>query len=725
MLPASRVERSPLCAALRQAIPPSVRATGVRADRPADEGRRWRFSSLLPSIGLAFPCAAAAVQPSALPRGETELAPLETVVVTAVAPASPLTVITDPKVPRQPIPASDGADYLKTIPGFSAIRNGGSNGDPVLRGMFGSRLNILSNGSPMPGACPARMDAPTSYISPENFDRLIVIKGPQSVLWGPGASAGTIRFERDTPRFDKAGVRFDGAVLAGGYGRNDQSADLTFGDERFYARVTANHAHSQDYRDGDGNTVPSRWDKWNTDLTLGFTPDADTVFELTAGTGDGNARYAGRSMDGTRFRRESLSGRFEKRNLGETLRKIEAQLYYNDADHVMDNFTLRAPDPTSMMPNPMAADVNRTTVGGRLAATWQWGTRFDLTGGMDWQRSRHRSRSGTDVSPYQDAAWSKDATLGNLGWFAEGTWHADAMQRVVAGARLDLASAKDWRTNVGMMPMPNPSAGERRTAVLPSGFVRYERDLDALPATVYAGLGHVERFPDYWELFAPNMGPSGSSNAFDGLRPEKTTQLDIGAQYRTAALDAWVSAYAGYVQNFILFSYAPGGMMGDTSTARNVDAAIMGAELGVSYRLAPSWRVGSTLAYAAGNNRSDGGPLPQMPPLELRLSANYDSGAWSAGVLWRLVAAQHRVALNEGNVVGKDFGASSGFGTLALNATYAFSKHVKLTLGVDNLFNRTYSEHLNLAGNAGFGYGASVPVNEPGRTGWARLTMQF
>ena len=224
---------------------------------------------------------------------------------------SPLTFITNPKTPRQPLPASDGTDYLKTIPGFSAIRNGGTNGDPVLRGMFGSRLNILTNGSSMPGACPGRMDAPSSYISPETFDQLTVIKGPQTVLWGPGASAGTVRFDRDTPRFTEAGVRFDGSLTGGSFGRNDQTADFTAGNESVYVRVTGNHSHSQDYKDGNGLRVPSRWDKWNTDLALGFTPDADTLFELTAGTGDGEARYGGRGMDGSKFKRESFGLRFE------------------------------------------------------------------------------------------------------------------------------------------------------------------------------------------------------------------------------------------------------------------------------------------------------------------------------------------------------------------------------------------------------------------------------
>lgn len=136
-------------------------------------------------------------------------------VITAVQQDSPLTIITNPKQARQPIPASDAADYLKTIPGFSAVRGGGSNSDPVLRGMFGSRLKLLTNGGEMLGACPSRMDAPSSYIAPQNFDQLTVIKGPQSVAWGPGASAGIIRFDRLPESFDEPGSRLDATVVAG------------------------------------------------------------------------------------------------------------------------------------------------------------------------------------------------------------------------------------------------------------------------------------------------------------------------------------------------------------------------------------------------------------------------------------------------------------------------------------------------------------------------------
>lgn len=650
-----------------------------------------------------------------LPPVEVVASPLRT----------PLVVVTNPKTPRQPLPASDGADYLKTIPGFASIRSGGTNGDAVLRGMFGSRLNILANGMPTLGACPGRMDAPTSYIAPESYDKLTVVKGPQTVLYGPGASAGTVLFERTTRRFDKPGMRFDGSLVGGSFGRNDQNIDVTAGTPDVYGRVTANHAHSDDYKDGNGRTVPSQWDKWNADAALGWTPDDHTRVELTAGGGDGYARYAGRGMDGAHFRRETFGLSFDKQHIGDVLDRVEARVYYNEADHVMDNYTLRQPDPTSSMPMRMASEVRRRTLGARAAATFRFGDDFKLVAGVDAQSNRLDSRSAMGRQNYADKPWNAQTTMWNAGAFGELTWYASDTSRVIGGARVDHASARDKRpTTGGMMGKPNPTFEDDRSRVLPSGFIRYERDLTALPVTWYAGIGHAERFPDYWELFSANRGPAGAVNAFSAVKPEKTTQLDIGAQYRSERLDAWVSAYAGYVQDFILFNYAAG-MMGSTTQATNVNAQIMGGEAGVAWRPVAPLRVETSLAYAWGRNVATGDPLPQMPPLEARFGVEYTRGAWSAGGLWRVVASQHRYALNEGNVVGKDFGPSAGFGVLSLHAQYNVSKTVQVSVGVDNVLNKAYTEHLNLAGNAGFGYAANTPVTEPGRTAWVRVSAKM
>ena len=650
---------------------------------------------------LALACAAL-FTPLVYAQDSAPTTTLDEVVVTAIHDQSAVQVVTDPKIPRQPVPASDAADYLQTIPGFSAVRSGGTNGDPVFRGQFGSRLPLLTNGMQMLGACPGRMDTPSSYIAPETFDVLTLIKGPQTVLWGPGASAGVVRFERERPDFAAGPVNFTASLLGASAGRNDQNADLAAGNDQFYARISANHSHGQDYKDGDGTSIPSGWNKWNADAALGWTPDADTLVELSAGAGDGWARSAARGMDGTQFRRDSLGLRLQKQNITPWLSKVEAQIYRNEADHLMDNFQRRPLPPGKMA---MASNVKRVVTGGRIAATLQPTPALTADIGLDLQRNTHEGRSGMGMS-YLNQPWVRDAKFANLGLFSELRWQAAPSTLWVGGLRLDRAQAWDYR---------NPASTHKRDeSALPSGFVRWEQTL-ASGATTYVGLGHVQRFPDYWELISGKAG-----NVFATLEPEKTTQLDVGANWKGQNWQFWTSAYAGMVRDFILFDYAS-----NPSKARNIDARTAGFELGGSYKLAPAWTAQATVAYTWGSNRSDGTALPQMPPLEARLGLDYAQGPWTAGALWRLVAAQHRYTQDQGNVVGRDMGASSGFGVLSLHASYRVQRQLKITVGVDNLLDKTYAEHLNLAGNAGFGFPANTRLNEPGRTLWLRADMQF
>ncbi|MGY3039443.1 iron complex outermembrane receptor protein [Rhodanobacter sp. TND4EL1] len=682
-------------------------------------------------IGLALLIGTPLVSTATEPTTQT----FPPIVVTAVMQTSPLTVITNPKAPRQPVPASDGADFLKTIPGFAVIRKGGSNGDPVLRGMTGSRLNILIDGGQIGGGCPSRMDPPTAYISPQLYDRVTVIKGPETVLYGPGNSTGTVLFERDFKRYTAPSQTFEGSLLGGSNGRNDQMADLRAGTPDFYLGISANHTHAQDYDDGDGNRVHSYYDRWNTDLTLGWTPNDDTRVELTAGKGNGKAAYAFSSMDGAQFLRESVGLKFEQHYQDSALEKIEAQVYYNYADHVMDNYTLRDPDPTGMMPMAMAADVARTTVGGRLAATFLWGESLQLVTGVDGSANTHTSRSGGPAGgmlpDYHDQPRDRDARIGSIGTFGELEWTLAEGDRLISGARLDRAHARGYSLSTpassggmggGMGMGSTATLAASRSTTLPAGFVRFEHDLVSLPATFYAGIGHVERFPDYWELFGQHADKSVA--AFRGLAPEKTAQLDVGLQYNDGKrVKAWVSGYVGVVNDFILLDYGSGMMA--TSQARNVQARIGGTEAGLVYAFDNHWKGDATLAWAWGENRSDHRPLPQMPPLEARFGLTYDSGTWSVGALWRLAMAQDRVAPGSGNIIGQDLGPSAGFGVFSLNGGYRLSRTLTLSAGLDNLFNKTYAEHVNAANPGLVGYVNTLRVNEPGRTGWLKLDVKF
>ncbi|ULU23853.1 TonB-dependent copper receptor [Dyella terrae] len=689
--------------------------------------------ALAAALGIALGHAAHAGDADLATTPSTTLTP---VVVTATMQDSPLTIVVDPKKPRQPVPASDGADFLKSIPGFSTIRKGGSNGDPLLRGMSGSRLNILIDGGMIAGGCPSRMDPPTAYIAPQLFDRVTIIKGPETVLYGPGNSAGVVLFDRDFKRYTQSTLDGDASILFGSAGRNDQNLDLRAGNAAGYIGVSANHTHSQDYKDGDGNRVHSQYDRWNADATIGWTPTDDARIELTAGKGNGDAAYAFSGMDGAQFLRESVALKWTQEHLTTHWDKLEVQAYTNYADHVMDNYTLREPDPGSMMPMAMASDVDRRTSGGRAVGTWRWGDALELQGGFDGSVSVHDNRMGgppgSRMGYYKDKPRVRDARMQDIGTFAEARWAFAPSQRLVSGVRMDRAQARGYTLDAGlggddsmggmghMSTMPAQVAASR-SDTLPSGFVRYEHDLASQSATFYAGIGHVERFPDYWELFGQHV--EGTQESFHSLKPERTTQLDVGMQYRDDRLKAWVSAYGVVVDDFILMHYPVSAM--DVGYASNVQARIAGGEAGASYAIDSHWKTDITLAYTWGENRTEHRPLPQMPPLDARLGLSYEASHWSVGALWRLVTAQHRVAEGEGNIVGQDLGPSAGFGVFSLNGAYRIDRRYTLSAGIDNVFNKTYAEHVNAATAGLAGYVNTTRVNEPGRTLWIKLDAKL
>ena len=639
--------------------------------------------------------------------------------------ANGLIVRADPKQPIQPVPATDGADYLQSIAGFSSVKNGGTNGDVTFRGMFGSRIKILTDGTENLGACPSRMDAPTSYIQPESFDRITVTKGPQTVQYANTGSAATVIFERQKPKLSEDQSYFGQAsVLLGSYGRLDQNIEAVAGDEQKYIRLNANRSESNSYEDGNGDKVPSAWERWNTDLALGWTPDTNTWLELSAGKSDGEALYAGRDMDGSQFARESLGLRFEKKNLTDVIKKVEGQVNYSYNDHVMDNFRLRTPPLMEMehdghkmnMPNPSEMQVTRRTLNSRLAVTSEW-DKLSLITGVDTQQNHH---AGSMKSMMMNMPLTTNMKFNSYGAFGELGYKLNDRYKLVSGARIDQVKIEALQLN------------DDRKETLPSAFIRLESQHPEHDAKTYIGLGYVERVPDYWELFSTAHGNSGMPTpTFNDLDTEKTLQLDLGYQHQHGALKSWASAYAGLVNDYILMSYhnhATGGHGHGSSfsaSAKNVDATIAGAEAGIGYDFTDAIQADVSAMYAWGENTDTHKPLPQIAPLEGRLNVRYVQDKYTFGLLWRVVAKQDRISLHQGNIVGYDMNESKSFNTLALNASYNLAKDINIAVGVDNVFDKAYTEHLNKAGSSGFGFASEEQFNNIGRNYWARMSMKF
>ena len=634
-----------------------------------------------------------------------ETVTLSPVTVTGTQQQKANRVTFNPKAALQPLPAGDGADLLQSVPNMSIIRKGGSSGDPLFRGLGGSRLSVNADDQFIYGGCGMRMDPPTAYIHPNSFDKVVVTKGPQTVTQGMGLVSGSVQFIRKDPDFTEKPYNINATLTAGSNDRLDGSLEAEFGGKYGYVRTNISHNEADDYKDGDGdgNRIHSNFKRDSQMLQLGVTPTENTTIAGTYERSRAKVAYADRMMDGSKFDRDAWNVRFTQRNLTPWFSELELRYGKSEIDHVMDTYSLRTIYNPAGKQIKNANNPKRNTDTGRLKATFDW-DKLNLQTGLDYLDDVHVARHERGGDGYSHKPYMPNQSFKQWGVFTEASWQQTDNQRWVAGLRHDQVKAHYDTARV-----TDPVLKHQKFN-LNSGFLRWERNTDN-GLKYYAGFGIAERAPDYWERLR-------SENK--AIRAEQNRQIDAGVIWKHPNLHASVSVFGSNIKDFIMMERQ--GMM--NFNVRNINASRFGGEAEVKWTFAPNWEVGTSLAYTHGKNRTDGKPLAQTPPLEWNNTLAFDNGKFSAGALWRVVAKQNRYSKGQGNIVGQDIGASSGFGVLSLNAGWKFSKYATLQGGVDNVFNKTYAEFVSRGGDPSAGT-QTMRVNEPGRTAWLRLQAKF
>ena len=637
---------------------------------------------------------------------------LDEVIVTGYRTATPLTLSTDSQRPHQPIPAADGAGYLKTIPGFSVVRKGGLGGDPMMRGMGGSRMVMDMNGGGMSGGCPNRMDPTATYAFPETFSRIIVNKGPQSVRYGASV-AGSVIFERETERFEKPGVRGNISVLGASNHRFDELTDVTAGGKEGYTRIIQTRNYARDYADGDGRRIHSGYGRHSLTGIVGLTPDKDTLFEVSYDRSRGWAKYAHGGMDGSQFDRDSYAVKFERAHLSPIVEKLTLNFNHDTIDHIMDNYTLR---PAGM--RAMGTDVRREQYGIRAVTDLRFSPQTSAAVGIDLRRDAHYF---AEAHKHLKGTPNNDMDIDSFGIFLEYSRDLTERSRLLTGLRYDRMETDyhnaRFRNGMGRTVRDLVPGSAHDHAV--SGFVRWENTAKKQPLTFYVGLGHAERPADYWEAYHTWRAHGASHPSTTRPAKEKNTQLDLGWVYTGEKTNANLSLYYANVNDFILRK--PVGGYG------NVDARLYGFEAEITRTVSPLWTLGASLAYTRGDDRTNDAPLPQIAPLEANLTAKYSHKKAEANAVWRLVSKQNRYHKGYGSVTGTDYGPTGGFGILSLSLAYRPDENLTFSLGVDNLFNKTYAEFVNYSEAAipALGISAGGHITEPGRTLWFKSNYKF
>ncbi|MFN3604631.1 MAG: TonB-dependent receptor domain-containing protein [Leptonema sp. (in: bacteria)] len=143
------------------------------------------------------------------------------------------------------------AELLKEVDGVHNLRKGKSSVDINIRGFMKDNINILPNGEKIYGACPNRMDPPSTMINLEEFKTIEVIKGPYDVK-NQGSMGGAVYTElKDI----KTGLENSVRAQTGSYDEKSLSFRSAYGTEVFKISVSGNYTGYRPYKDGNGKSI--------------------------------------------------------------------------------------------------------------------------------------------------------------------------------------------------------------------------------------------------------------------------------------------------------------------------------------------------------------------------------------------------------------------------------------------------------------------------------------
>ena len=177
------------------------------------------------------------------------------------------------------------AEPLESLPGVSVAGAGFWNVIPVIRGLGGNRALVLIDGDRENNLWSGRSPL-VPFVDVSNVEKIEVVKGPASVLYGTDAHGGVVNVITKTPNFygeEKWAFRnsFAGrysSVDKGSYGRYGISG----GGYGLGGNFALSKRDADDYKDGAGNTVQnSQFDAWNLDFKTRYQLNNDHVVSAT------------------------------------------------------------------------------------------------------------------------------------------------------------------------------------------------------------------------------------------------------------------------------------------------------------------------------------------------------------------------------------------------------------------------------------------------------------
>jgi iron complex outermembrane receptor protein len=538
-------------------------------------------------------------------------------------------------------------ETLDGLPGVASSYFGPNASRPVIRGLDGDRVRLLDNGGAATDASNLSFDHAVGT-DPLVAERLEVLRGPAALLYGGNATGGVVNsIDNRIPRSVAEGLSGRAEVRLGGAARERSGAVVLEGG----AGALAWHADAYG-RDGSDLRVPS-----HVPLADGEELAPATRVRNSASRAEGGAvgaswvgsqGYLGASVDTLRNRygvtaeedvtirmqRDRIALAGELRGLPGFITQAGVHASHTDYEHVEledgdvgTTFESRGNELRAELHHaPLAAWLGSRGVFGFQAETLD----FSALGAEAFVPGT-RTRS-------QAAFLLEEFKLGALAFSVGGR-----VERVRVLSEGDVPGSEEPRFGNPLERRFTPkSASVAATLPLRGGW------------QASASLGHTERAPAYYELYA--NGLHIATAAFErgdaSLPTESSRHVEAGMAWKGSDRHFSINVFQTRFSRYIALDATGRELPGeDESTFPEyafsaVRARLSGVEVDGRFPLVrQGWRLDLTggLDLVRGDNLDTGEPLPRLAPLRMRAGLEFMLDGVTAALQVRHAARQDRV----------------------------------------------------------------------------------
>jgi len=635
------------------------------------------------------------------------------------------------------IKSADLAEALfKQSPSVSLVRRSGIANDVIVRGQKKDNISVTMDGVKVYGACPNRMDPPVSHVLTNNIDYIKINEGPYNVE-DFGVLSADVKIHTIKPKKEFTG---DLNLGFGSWGYKKGAFSMSGGIDRVRVLLSGSVETSGQYEDGNGDdfvgqiarnisegvvpqsaqyqSVYQNMDAYTkktfmAKLFWDITDNQELRLGYTANRSD-DVLYPSSKMDALYDDSDIYNLEYIVKELGRYSKELDFQLYRSTVEHPMSTMYREiAANKGFEMTHALETKMQGAKIKNRFELD-----NHTITIGLDYSLRNWDGGYYKNGVPLPESVFHSiyDVDTKNTAVFIKDKIKMDKLVLEV-GLRYD-----DTTITSDNASQQSNDYNELNGYI----FGTYHADTDT---KYFIGLGKSSRVPDAKELYW--IGSMGNEIGTPDLEDTVNYEFDIGLEKQFDNATLKVKAFYSMLDNYIAYNANNVNMMGAAENAyENVDATIYGIELSGIYIATESLYFDYGMSYQKGKKETPltgqtGTNMPEIPPFKLNAAVNYDYDD-------TLVLRAELIASDSWTHIDWENGEQEldAYAILNLKGTKNFGKHFELTLGIDNIFDKTYAvsntyKDLILLTDTSKGVDNVMLMNEPGRYFYTNLSYKF